>query len=129
MAGKIIADTIETGAGADIPTSYVVNGSAKAWANLTGTGTIALNDSLNIGSTTDNGTGRYDFSFTTSFANANYGINYSVKRNSTGSGGVHSEARTLATGNTEIRGFGNGSASNTLNDQELVVIGIDGDLA
>lgn len=30
MAGKIIADTIETGAGADISTSYVVNGSAKS---------------------------------------------------------------------------------------------------
>ena len=129
MAGKIIADTLEHSTAGSLDTQYVVNGSAKAWANLTGTGTIALNDSYNIASTTDNGTGRYDFSFTASFANASYGINYSVKRNSTGSGGVHSEARTLATGNTEIRGFGNGSASNTLNDQELVVIGIDGDLA
>ena len=72
MAGKIIADTIETGAGADISTSYVVNGSAKAWANMNGTGTIALRDSLNASSLTDHSAGIYTTSWTNSFADTEY---------------------------------------------------------
>ena len=72
MAGKIIADTLETGAGADIATSYVVNGSAKAWINLNGTGTIATRDSLNISGTTDTATGKYSASFSTSMGSINY---------------------------------------------------------
>jgi hypothetical protein len=72
MAGKIIADTIETGAGADISTSYVVNGSAKAWVQLDGSGTIAIKDDLNISSATDLGTGYYTFSITNAFSDSNY---------------------------------------------------------
>lgn len=55
-----------------VGTGYVVNGSAKAWSNLNGNGTIALRDSLNISGVTDNGTGDYTYSFSTSMANANY---------------------------------------------------------
>jgi hypothetical protein len=72
MAGKIIADTLETGAGADIPTSYVVNGSAKAWVNFNGTGTIAARDSLNVSSLTDSGTGNYRVVFSSALANDDY---------------------------------------------------------
>ena len=38
-------------------------GLAKAWANLNGTGTIALRDSFNVSSVTDDGTGDYDFTY------------------------------------------------------------------
>jgi len=55
-------------------TSFGIEGIAKAWANLNGTGTISLRDSYNVSSVTDGGTGRYDFSFTNSMANANYAI-------------------------------------------------------
>jgi len=55
-----------------IPTTYVTNGSAKAWVNFNGTGTIAARDSLNVSSLTDNGTGQYGVNFTSSFANTNY---------------------------------------------------------
>ena len=57
-------DTVETG--------YVVNGSAKAWVNFNGTGTVAMRDSLNISSLTDNGTGSYTINFSTNMNNANY---------------------------------------------------------
>lgn len=53
-------------------TSYVVNGSAKAWVNFDGTGTIATRDSLNVSSLSDDATGNYDTNFTSSFASANY---------------------------------------------------------
>jgi len=67
MAGKIIADTIETGAGADISTSYVVNGSAKVWGTVNQVGTQAVLNSLNISSIADGGTGDTTYTFSTSF--------------------------------------------------------------
>ena len=47
-----------------VGTSYVVNGSAKAWVNFNGTGTIATRDSLNVSSLTDDGVGQYSFTLT-----------------------------------------------------------------
>ncbi len=35
----------------------VVNGSAKAWVNFSGTGTVAIRRGFNVSSITDNGTG------------------------------------------------------------------------
>ena len=50
----------------------VINGSAKAWVNFNGTGTVAISGSYNVSSITDNGTGDYTINFTTAFPNANY---------------------------------------------------------
>jgi hypothetical protein len=52
-------DTVETG--------YVVNGSAKAWVNANGAGTVSIQESLNISSMFDVGVGVYSFTFSTSF--------------------------------------------------------------
>ena len=73
MAGKIIADTLETGAGADIATSYVVNGSAKAWIDIP-EGQASINASLNVSSLDDDGTGDGGINLTASFSSANYAI-------------------------------------------------------
>ena len=71
MAGKIIADTLETGAGADISTSYVVNGSTKAWILFSmSAGTVT--DDVNFSSITDDGTGVFTLSFSSAMANATY---------------------------------------------------------
>ena len=51
---------------------------AKAWINLDGTGTISINDSYNISSITDNGTGDYTATFSTAMTNANYAVSCSV---------------------------------------------------
>jgi len=45
---------------------------ASAWVNFDGTGTVAIRDSFNVSSVTDNGTGDYTVTFTTAMANANY---------------------------------------------------------
>jgi hypothetical protein len=66
--GKIKADTLEHSTAGSLDTSYVVNGSAKAWLNLTGTGTATINGSLNISSIIDNGVGIYTENFSNSFA-------------------------------------------------------------
>lgn len=47
-------------------------GIAKGWVDFIGTGTVTINDSFNVTSITDNGTGNYTVNWTTSFATANY---------------------------------------------------------
>jgi hypothetical protein len=47
-------------------------GIAKAWVNFDGTGTVAIRDSLNINSITDNGVGDYRINFTAPMSNSNY---------------------------------------------------------
>lgn len=75
MAGKIIADTLETGAGSDIATSYVVNGSAKAWVNFDGTASgAASRDSFNVSSMTDNSTGNHTVTNTNALRDSNYSV-------------------------------------------------------
>lgn len=43
-----------------------------AWVNFNGTGTVAIRDSFNVSSITDNGVGKYTVNFATSMNNANY---------------------------------------------------------
>jgi len=45
---------------------------AKAWVNFNGTGTIAIRDSHNVSSLTDNSTGYYTINFSNNLANANF---------------------------------------------------------
>lgn len=47
---------------------------ARAWANLDGSGTIALRAAANVASVAKNGTGRYTFTFTSAMPDANYAI-------------------------------------------------------
>jgi len=56
-----------------VATGFVVNGSAKAWVNFNGTGTVAIRDSMNVSSLTDLGpAGIYSVSLTNSFSAVNY---------------------------------------------------------
>jgi len=55
-----------------VGTSYVVNGSAKAWVNFNGTGTIAIRDSQGVSGLVDNGTGDYTSNFTSGFSAVDY---------------------------------------------------------
>ena len=45
---------------------------AKAWVNINGTGTLAIRDSHNVSSVTDNTTGDYSIMFDNNLANVNY---------------------------------------------------------
>ena len=71
MAGKIVADTLEHSTAGSVTTDYVVNGSAKAWVNFNGTGTIAARDSLNVSGLVDGGTGVYSYNITNALGNTN----------------------------------------------------------
>ena len=52
----------------------IQQGLAKSWMNLNGQGTIATRDSFNIGSLTDNGTGDYTITLSTSMNDGNYKV-------------------------------------------------------
>ena len=65
--------TISNQGGTDsVPSQTVISGSAKAWVNFNGTGTVAIRAGFNVSSITDNGTGNYTVNFTTAFADINY---------------------------------------------------------
>lgn len=66
-------DTLsDTAAAASVPIEDVINGSARAWVNFNGTGTVAIRAQYNVASITDNGTGNYTVNFTNAMSDANY---------------------------------------------------------
>jgi len=46
----------------------------KTWVSFNGSGTAAINDSFNVASLTDNGTGDYILTWDVDFANVNYAV-------------------------------------------------------
>jgi hypothetical protein len=52
--------------------NHVMEGSAKAWAIFNGSSTASLDDSFNVSTLTDNGTGIYQLAWSSAFSNANY---------------------------------------------------------
>ena len=107
-----------------VGTSYVVNGSAKAWANLNGQGTIALRDSFNTSSVTDVTTGTYRFNYTSSMANSSYSA-YGLTSND----GRHVELPNEGTTNTNVSYLEVCSRIAILRDANPMLIGTLGDLA
>ena len=57
-----------------VATTFVTNGSAKAWVNFNGTGTVAIRDSLNVSGLVDDATGKYTINFTSNMANDDYSL-------------------------------------------------------
>lgn len=74
----IKATTLSNLAGSKtVPTDTVVDGSAKAWVNFNGTGTVAIRRAFNVSSITDNGTGDYTVNFTNAMVDAGYSYAFS----------------------------------------------------
>jgi hypothetical protein len=116
-----------------IPTTFVTNGSAKAWVNFNGTGTIAARDSLNLSSLTDNGTGDYLANTTSAMDNGNYSFSGQVAGSPLG---VLYSRRALNAAYRATTSFGaatlyqsNFSGGGTFADYDDVDYKIHGDLA
>ena len=123
MAGKIIADTIETGAGADISTSYVVNGSAKAWAAIDPN---VIDESFNIASLTDQAGGDFDYNFTSLFTNVDYSTSGSKQNTSNNDSDINALYTLSSSSATRQRYF---ESSTTLRDPVNANVTVHGDLA
>lgn len=72
-ADKAILTNLSDGT-TTVSAEYVVNGSAKAWVNFNGKGTVAVIESLNISSLTDEGTGNYSVGFTNAMSTTTYAV-------------------------------------------------------
>ncbi len=99
--------------------------SARAWVNFDGSGTVAIRDSGNVSSITDNGTGDYTVNLTTAMPDVNY--------SALGSFSGIADAGVAPNGNrmmgisiistTQIR-LGCRSISNVLENYKQIFIGI-----
>jgi hypothetical protein len=90
--GTLKLNTISNLAGTKtVPSETAIAGSAKAWVNFNGTGTVAIRDSFNVTSITDNGTGDYTVNFTTAMANTNYCFQGTAGQGGTGYSFVSAE--------------------------------------
>ena len=98
MAGTIIADTLTHSTAGSVTTDYVVNGSAKAWCAIDGDTTVL--DSLNIASTTDNGSGDNSYTFSNAMANATFAVSGMSK--SDDNAGVRAAFMQFSANNTSI---------------------------
>lgn len=102
--------------------STINQGTAKAWVNFNGSGTIAIRDSYNVGSLTDGGTGNYDINFTNNFSNTNY-----AHVGSDGNFGMcNTEPQNLSTNEANVFGYNN---SHSLVDISGINTTSHGDLA
>ena len=129
MAGTIVADTLTHSTAGSIATNYVVEGSAKAWVNFDGTGTVAARDSLNFSGLTDNGTGDYTVTISNAMVNTDYSCGGSAQQNVAGTRGdfvvgLHSTAQTTTT-----RRLSTVDSGGTATDALVVNLQIFGDLA
>ena len=86
MASELRLTTLANNAGTEsVDTTYVINGSAKAWVHFDGTGTVSSRDSFNMSSITDRGVGAY----TTSAVNVMASANYAWTSNASNQGAVY----------------------------------------
>ena len=80
-------------------TQNLVQGLAKCWIQFNGTGTIATQDSLNISSIADNGTGFYQININNDMSNDDYSLTAGIGRiNGSGSGVIMHQHILVATG-------------------------------
>jgi hypothetical protein len=127
----IKADTLSNLLGTlSVPVATAVQGSAKAWVNFNGTGTVAIRASFNVSSITDNGTGDYTINFTTAMQDANYslvGVTQFDQSGGTASAylmGVQIANITAPLSASSARIWGRYGVSTTLYDQTTVCVSV-----
>lgn len=110
---------------ADLP-SNSVRGIAKAWVSFNGTGTVAVRDSLNVSSVSDNGTGNYSVYYSSNFDTSG---NYTVAGNGAYIGALWFTPANLSNmaANATLMYALNSAAASA--DLESAVASMHGDLA
>lgn len=120
-------DTIQNVAGGSASTPLQLEqGRAKAWVNFNGTGTVAIRDSYNVSSITDNSTGDYTINFTTAFLNANYASVAMGKRALTSTDSILSISTASVPTTSALRIVGTNGAAGA-DDFEYVCVAVFGD--
>jgi hypothetical protein len=131
LTGQTSASSI-TVRGEGSATTNLQQGLVKTWMSMNGSSTIALFDSLNTASITDNGTGDYTQTYTNAMGNNDYSTVISVRAQSTGylNGGMigGDNSYAMVTGSVRVTtNFAAGSSARE--DRGIVNTQIVGDLA
>ena len=116
------SDSVNTGTEKSIDTSYLFNGVVKWFATHRGDFSNAVEDSFNVASHTDNGTGGVIYSFTNNMGNTDYCPHVS------GISGDHLISSEGDVNTTSCR-FGHYNQSNSLADTGFSSHSAVGDLA
>lgn len=126
--GTLKADTLTHSTAGSLATNYVVNGSAKAWFQITGVGTAALKDSLNVSSFNDEGTGNYKITYSNNMANTTYSFSTGAGWDVGGTNSTYSgtDKDEILTSTLEIYHV---NTSDSSTDANLSMGSIHGDLA
>ena len=125
FTGASTAGSIAVTGEGNSTTTNLQQGLLKCWLNYKGDGTVAIRDSLNFSSVTDNGTGNYELNITNNMANNDYHLGAFHRSNSQTSG-IAVEA-DLETG--KVDDFKTFAGESTLIDREICGGLIAGDLA
>ena len=83
-ANNVITASYALVAGSGGTAGYLSSQLAKAWVNFNGTGTVAIRDSYNVSSITDNATGDFTINYGTALNNSNYAISGITDYNESG---------------------------------------------
>jgi len=116
MAGTIVADTIQDGAGNSTAMDNAIYGSAKAWVNFNGVTTVTVRASYNVSSVTRTSAGNYSVAFTNALTDANYcttGTAFSSSTSPACPYSVSLNSNTAPTSSTAyiVTGYGGSQAS------------------
>ena len=113
MTSVLNVDTIADKAGTG-PVALTKQQAAKAWVEFNGTGTVAINDSLNISGIVDDNTGLYNLNFTNSMSNANFASTGAAGERADNGGNRSFGLRAKSTGGQNCRGFRDGVAADDM---------------
>ena len=112
-------------------TTNIVQGLAKCWVNIDGTGTIGNSDSFNVSGLTDNTTGDYTTAINANMNNATYAVashtggagqNVVTNRGASNSGYTYQTTGTNQVGNRN-------TSDQNWNDNDIITLVFFGDLA
>ena len=121
MSTLKVANLQNTGSGAPVfknSSGTEIGQLCKAWVNFDGTGTVAIRDSFNVSSLSDDGTGLYTITFTNAQPNVNYAAVYGANA------GIAGYAGSYTQNTSTLKIFGSSSGSfNDLNTCNVVVFG------
>lgn len=135
MASIINVDKIQNAAAnISVDTTYVVNGSAKAWLNFNQTSTQAIRDSFNVSSISDTGAGRTQVTLTSAMLNNDYMALIGLRMQSTvtndgSSGGVDTSDGSTSITTTQFQYSYINNASSADADTPYAGGAVHGDLA
>ena len=136
MASELRVNTLKDASGNNsVATSVVFNGTLKMWADLSGSGTPAIDDSTNTSSVTDVDVGERRINLTSSMTNTNYmAVAGMIQDGNSGSarGAASHHCGTKATGSIQYKIFYGSTASSDGDETDSATIdgcAIAGDLA